>query len=156
MSVKRYKTKAGTAWADERGSVVSIEFALIAPVLLGLLFGIMEVGRLMFTQAVLYFAVQETSRYALVNGPVVGDPPDYSTYEAELKQVARDNVIIIDPAGALPITTAAAADAGLQTTTVTITMNYSFEWMLPFLPQMATPLTLSASSSDFLVENVDP
>ena len=137
--------------ADEAGAL-TVEFALVAPLLLGLLFGTMEIGRLMFTQAVLYFAVQETTRFAAVNGPT-GDPPDYTAYEAQLKQEALDNVIIIDSSGVVPVTTAAAAAGGSETTIVTIQMNYTFTWMLPYVGTLTGPISLGARSDNLYVEN---
>jgi len=52
--------------ADETGSN-AVEFALVAPFLIGLLFGIFEFGRAVWTQGILDYAVEQASRCASVN-----------------------------------------------------------------------------------------
>lgn len=52
---------------SERGAA-AVEFALIAPVLLALVFGIIDFGRAMFTYNVLTAAVREGARTAAVSG----------------------------------------------------------------------------------------
>jgi len=51
----------------DRGGATAVEFSLIAPALLLLLFGIAEVGRLLWTQSALHFAVEEAARCAAVD-----------------------------------------------------------------------------------------
>jgi len=52
---------------DESGNE-AIEFALVAPVFLVFLFGIVEFGTLAFTQASLHYAVEKYARCAAVDG----------------------------------------------------------------------------------------
>ena len=52
---------------DRRASM-AVEFAFIGPVILGMLFGVIEFGRLAYTQSTLNFAAEETTRFAIVNG----------------------------------------------------------------------------------------
>lgn len=51
---------------DQRGSV-AVEFALILPVLVFMLYTLVEVGRGMWTHNVLQLAVEEASRFAAAN-----------------------------------------------------------------------------------------
>lgn len=51
----------------DRGGATAVEFALIAPALLLLLFGVAEFGRLLWTQSALHFAVEEAARCAAVD-----------------------------------------------------------------------------------------
>ena len=138
--------------SDQSGMAVSIEFALIAPILLGLVFGVMEAGRLMFTQGVLYFAAQETTRFAMVTQPT-GDPPDLAAYESLLSDFAKDKVIIIDPNLVRPTPAVdAVVDPATGTRTVSVQVAYDFEWMLPFVGDSGT-ITLTSTSEGFLAEN---
>lgn len=45
----------------------AVEFAFAAPVLFLFIFGVIEVGRVMFTQGVMQYALYEASRYAAVH-----------------------------------------------------------------------------------------
>lgn len=50
-----------------RDGATAVEFALVAPLLMLVLLGVMETGRVMWTQAALNFAVQEASRCMAVD-----------------------------------------------------------------------------------------
>ncbi|KLU11142.1 TadE/TadG family type IV pilus assembly protein [Kocuria sp. SM24M-10] len=54
-------------WREERGAV-AVEFAFVVPVLLLILFGIMEFGRAYNTQISLTHAARETARHMAVTG----------------------------------------------------------------------------------------
>ncbi len=47
--------------------VTAVEFALAASVFLTLLLGVIELGRFSFTQAMLFYAAEEGTRWAVVN-----------------------------------------------------------------------------------------
>ncbi len=51
----------------DASGIAAVEFALIAVPVLTLLYGCMEVGRMVWTQAALNFATEEAARYASVN-----------------------------------------------------------------------------------------
>ena len=57
--------------SDRRGAT-AVEFSLILPALLLLLFGIVEFGRLLWTQSALHFAVEEAARCATVDAANCG------------------------------------------------------------------------------------
>src|ERR1700721_1722059 len=56
--------RQGKALMNARQGTTAIEFALLAPALFLILFGAIEFGRLLWTQAALHFAVQEAARCA--------------------------------------------------------------------------------------------
>lgn len=64
----------------DRAGTTATEFALLAPALLLLLVGSMEFGRLMWTQAVLDFAVQDAARCASITPSVCGTSAQIATY----------------------------------------------------------------------------
>ncbi len=49
-----------------------VEFALVLPLLLLLMLGIIEVGRLLFTYSLVYSSVREAARYGSASGDVGG------------------------------------------------------------------------------------
>jgi Flp pilus assembly protein TadG len=65
-------------WRDRRGAA-AVETALVLPVLLSLVMGTIEVGRLGWTQAALTFAVQEAGRCAEVTPAACGNAADVAT-----------------------------------------------------------------------------
>src|SRR5258708_2341110 len=50
-----------------KGGASAVEFALVAPVLIALLFGTVEIGQLYWARNSLEFAAEEASRYVLAN-----------------------------------------------------------------------------------------
>jgi len=66
-----------------RDGAAAVEMALVLPVLLLLVLGTMEVGRMAFTQAALTFAVQEAARCASVRPDLCGSPTQTAAYAAQ-------------------------------------------------------------------------
>lgn len=63
------------------GSVM-VEFGLVLPVFLLMVFGVFESGRLFWTQSTLQFAVQEAARCASVNATTCGSTSAIKDYAA--------------------------------------------------------------------------
>jgi Flp pilus assembly protein TadG len=59
-----------------------VEFALIAPALFMILFGAVEFGRLLWTQAALHFAVEEAARCASVTPGICGTSGQITAFAA--------------------------------------------------------------------------
>lgn len=124
------------------------EFALAIPVFLTLMFGIMEGGRAMFTQAVLFYASQEATRWAIVH-PKTGSQTEAEYLDAiELKAI--ENIILISPQEAAGVTAIAPPDPTDKTREFTVTITYNYHFMMPFLG--GSPIQFSASSTGFLAE----
>ncbi len=103
-----------------------VEFAIILPVLLLLVFGIIEFGRAHNTQLTLTHAAREGVRtYAITQDQAQGEAT------AELAATT------LDPAQMTVTVTPCVID---QPTTMTI--QYPFEFFIPFIP--STPITLEA------------
>jgi Flp pilus assembly protein TadG len=85
---------------QEEGAVL-VEYAFVLPVLLLLVFGLMQIGGMAWTQAALNYAVQEAARCALVRPDLCGTPAQIQTYAAA--QTTGLNV----PASAFKVTTPA-------------------------------------------------
>ena len=67
---------------EARAGATAVEFALVAPALFLTLFGAIEFGRLLWTQAALHFAVEEAARCASVTPSVCGTSAQISSYAA--------------------------------------------------------------------------
>ncbi len=122
-----------------RSGTVAVEFAIIAPVLISMTFGIIEFSRAAFTQGVLLYAVEEATRFAIVN---------FDATESEIKQVAQDKFIMIDPQKLTSFSVTAPIDPDDQTRLITVSLTYRFDFLFPF----AGPLTLTSSSKGFITE----
>jgi Flp pilus assembly protein TadG len=125
--------------ADCRG-VSAVEFALLAPVLLSMMFGVIEFGRVAYTQGVVSFAAEEATRYAVVN---------YAIDESEVRDVAQACLLGIDPARINAIVVTGPVDPDDNTRTISVEVSYTFEFLLPFLPEGAIPI--SGRSRGFLI-----
>lgn len=72
-----------------RNGSAAVEAAFVLPVLLLLLLGVLELGRLAWVQSSLTFAVQETARCASVRPDICGTPGAAADYAAGKVRVAR-------------------------------------------------------------------
>ncbi|THD80526.1 MAG: pilus assembly protein [Phenylobacterium sp.] len=70
-------------WRSRDGAT-AVEFAFVAPVLLALLLGVMEIGRAFWSQAALNFVVQQVARCEVVSptNPHCDSAADIKTYAA--------------------------------------------------------------------------
>ncbi|MBW1744397.1 MAG: pilus assembly protein [Deltaproteobacteria bacterium] len=96
---------------DEKG-VAAVEFALVLPILLILLFGIVEFSLLLYDKAMITNAAREGARVGIVydvidpdgipdNGDENYHPPD-SVIQAAITQYLQDFLIDFDPANPMP------------------------------------------------------
>jgi Flp pilus assembly protein TadG len=74
--------KPHTSLLSARHGTTAVEFALLAPALLLILFGAIEFGRLMWTQSALHFAVEEAARCASVTPSVCGTSSQITAFAA--------------------------------------------------------------------------
>ena len=130
--LRRWPGAARAAWRHS-GGTAAIEFAIIAPVFLIMVLGIIEMGRAMWIKNTLQFAVEETTRYAMVN-------PSADT--APLETYAGNQVF-----GATVVTSgnfSATTESSGGVTYVVVTGTYAFESLIPLIP--LPDITLSAKS----------
>lgn len=113
----------------------AVEFALTAPVLLLIVYGVLELGRAVFTQGILDYAVQEGSRYAAAHS---------ASTPAEIQAVVQSSFIGIDTAPVdLTITPTTNADG---TRKVEVSVVYPFPWIVPLVAADAIVLESRSSS----------
>jgi Flp pilus assembly protein TadG len=118
------------------GGSNAVEFALVAPLLIGFLFGIYEFGLAIWTQGILDYAVEQAARCASVNAATCGTTTETASYAAT--QTA--------PLG-LPAATFTASTAGCGSQ---VTASYDFVFIGRFAikgtPLLPNSVTLTSSS----------
>lgn len=113
----------------ERGSV-AVEFAMILPILLTLMLGVMEFGRAMWIRQTLQYAVESAARTALADSTLGGSS------------------IMADVKNSLPGLTGLAPTVTVTATATQINVkaDYAFSFLVPGLLPFG-PLVISAQSN---------
>jgi Flp pilus assembly protein TadG len=73
MRLNRHIARAMQRFSADRKGVSAVEFAMIAPVFLIIIAGIVDVGGVLYTKYRLNAAISAGSNYALVNGQDIGE-----------------------------------------------------------------------------------
>lgn len=120
---------------DARSGAMAIDFAIVAPVFFILVFGLIDISRAVFTKGVMLYAMEEASRWAAVNFPATA---------ADIEAVATAKFTVLDPAD-ITMFSATVTDNGDKTKAITLQMDYTFEFMMPFIS--LDPITLSTEAT---------
>ena len=128
----------------------ALEFALAVPILFGLLFGVMESGRAMFTRGMIFYAAQEATRWA------VAHPKESTQTDAEYDQAVEDytksKLWFISPNQTATVTAIGDPDPTTGTRTVSVQVSYTFKFMMPYLS--TSDFNFTSSSSGYLIEDL--
>jgi len=120
---------------DTKGAV-AVEFALIAVAFLALIFGTLEVGRLIFTWNAVQYTIEQAARTALVTDDVT---------EAEILQFIEDempaSMVNLDDL-AVTVTYTTVSDVNF----VELQGVYNYQTITPFLPDSWLNIQLPATS----------
>jgi len=127
-----------------------VETALVLPLFLILLLGVIDGGRVMFTQAMVYYASQEATRWAVAN-PKEPEQTEQE-YKDSITDYANSRLILISKNNSAAVSTVAPPDPTDGTRTVSVTINYSFDFIIPFLG--IGPMMLTSTSSGFLIPDL--
>jgi hypothetical protein len=132
------------------GGATVAEFAIGLPILFGLVFGIMELGRFGFTHAGLYYAAQQTTRWALVNPIDAEGGETQAEYESRLQAAAQQRLTLISNGhAATVVATAPESPLNDKTRDISIAITFRYEPMMPFVPG---PIDLSVASMAFIAD----
>jgi Flp pilus assembly protein TadG len=122
---------------DERGQSF-VEFALLFPVLIIVIIGVVDLGRAIYTDVTLSFAVRDGCRQAIVAG------------------VSTDDVkaAVINAAPAAGLTSADVTVTGTRAsgTTVTVIASVPFVPLTPLVAQVAGDSLILTASSSMIVD----
>lgn len=137
---------------SERGSVL-VEFALVSSVALILMFGIMELGRALFTYHLVSNAARLGSRYAIVHGSdcSITLAGCAATTPAQIQTYVRNSSPGIS-SSSLAVTTAWTTGAACLGSpfkgsgcTVTVQATYTFTSIVPLLNMASIPMTSTSA-----------
>jgi len=128
------------AWLDRSGNTV-VEFALVGSLFFILIFGIVEIGRGLWTMNALHYAVQQAARCASTNSTDCGGQSSVRTFA-----IAVSGILI--PANQFTLTQYSDAlctnVAGTNTVVANkVSASYSMQLYVPFVSMRPT---LTASS----------
>jgi Flp pilus assembly protein TadG len=126
--------------SNERG-VAATEFALILPVLLLILFGIIEFGMLMYSRTLITNASREGARAGIVQGPP-------KRTEGEIVAIASAYLTGtgVNPAN---VTFTVTGELLTNPNTLTVTATYPYPFLIPYIPAVVgipNPLPLTAQT----------
>lgn len=137
---------------SKRGQALA-EFALVVPIFLLLLLGIIEAGRFMFFYETLNHATREGARYAIVNGsnsmncptgtPAPGSyecDPGGSAVIAKVRNAAFGVM-----GGDLTVPAPTWSPDNSRGSTVRVTASYTYRTLVPLVP--LPPITVQAEST---------
>jgi Flp pilus assembly protein TadG len=122
-----------------------VEFALVLPLLLSLVFGLFEFGRLSLSQLTARHAVSEAARYAVtgrhLTDPETGEP---IARAESIRRVVRENLgplaiaesIVVDP-----------ADGGGPEEIVTVSASFTYRFFLPGLEDVLPPVDFTVRTA---------
>ncbi len=140
---------------NQKGAA-AVEFAIVLPLLLILIFGMIEFGLLLYNKQVLTNASREGARAGIVaqiprlpdfGGSPCTNPP--TSIDAVVQCYCSNHLITFGAATA-PTTTTAGYNANAlfgTDLTVKVTYDYGFLVVVPnFIPGITSPLTLTAQT----------
>ena len=104
---------------DRRGGA-AIEFAILAPVLFGILFGIVEMGRMFYVRHALEYATEQAARYYMLNPTT--DSGSVTTYLKGQMAGGMGSGVTADYAD----TTSCNGNASVTCTTITASYTFTF------------------------------
>lgn len=143
----------------ERGSSLP-EAAIVMSVLLAMLFGIIDFGRATYTYAYVAQVARQGARWMIVRGSQCtvldhcnAQSSDVQTYIRSLGQGATDSSKIGATAGFNTSTCPAGSPvSNAPGCTVSVTVTYPFQFMLPYMPKsQGHLLTLNITSTSQMV-----
>lgn len=120
-------------WTRDVSGSVAVEFALLLPVYIAVIFGIIEFGRMIWICNTLEFAAEQAARYGAVRSA--------SQTAATIETYARSQMLGMDSSNAnLDFTVTPCG------TTITVVGTYNFTTLISaYVPILATTLTVTAT-----------
>ncbi|MFC4349046.1 TadE/TadG family type IV pilus assembly protein [Kordiimonas lipolytica] len=145
---QRLKALLGRLRCRDDG-VAAVEFAMTIPIYLGTIIMLIELSRIVYTQAVVLYAAEEATRYALVH---------YDATSNDVQAIAEANLLGLDPDNITAIIITSPVDPTDQTKLVTVEVQYQY---LPILSLEAflnlgddAGLAITGESRGFLTEEI--
>ncbi len=133
------------AMADRRGST-AVEFAIVAPLLLMLMFAGLELARLLWTWQALQLASDQTARCVAISGTACTAPASYAVTTATGYGATGLLAANVQIANAPPgITNATACNPPAGNTAVRVTLSLAFTSVVgALLPNLSQTITTTS------------
>jgi Flp pilus assembly protein TadG len=125
---------------NERGAGAA-EFALLLPVLLMILFGIIEFGMIMYGREVVTNATREGARAGIVQGPPKRTEPEIIAIATTYLAGTGINTA--------NVTFTVTGEGLVNPNTLTVTATYLYSFLIPYIPTIVgipDPLTITAQT----------
>ena len=125
---------------NERGAAAA-EFALLLPVLLMILFGIIEFGMIMYGREVVTNATREGARAGIVQGPPKRTEPQIIAIATTYLTGTGINTA--------NVTFTVTGEGLANPNTLTVTATYLYSFLIPYIPTVVgipNPLTITAQT----------
>jgi len=152
----------GRGGARQRGAAI-VEQALILPVLLGVLFGVIDMSRALYSYSYVSYIAREATRWASVRSTTAnGGPADDTTVDNFVKNVNgmgldstqfTTDLSWISPPNLTPLCPGGLANSNLNRKPgciVQVTVNYNFKFIVPFIPSGG--FTMSSGSQMIITQ----
>ena len=126
---------------NERGAVAA-EFALLLPVLLTILFGIIEFGMIMYGREVVTNASREGARAGIVQ--VSPKPSSGQITTIATNYLNGTGINLAD------VTITVAGAGGVSPAMLTVIATYNYPWLIPYIPSvlgLPSPLPITMSTT---------
>jgi Flp pilus assembly protein TadG len=117
-----------------------VEFALVAPLFLMMFFGVIELGRLVWTHHELTNGTREGARLAMVRGSESTSP---LTSTSEIKDRILNTTVGLSSGSLTVSATGLGGDPG---TSVSVTSTYSYDVLVGIIPGLGD-MTISRTST---------
>jgi hypothetical protein len=161
MQVSRARLRTKMRCARERG-VTLVEQALILPVLLALMFGVIDMSRALYTYHYVSYIAREATRWASVRSgalpgvPAVDDTAldnfvkDVNGMGLDGKQI-KTTLDFLRPPNGTPLCPVAGSDTRNEKPgcIVQVTVTYDYKFIMPFMPK---GMTLSSKSQMIITQ----
>ena len=125
---------------NERGAS-AVEFAILLPVLLLILFGIIEFGMMMYGREIVTNATREGARAGIVQGPP-------KRTEGEITAIANTYLSTtgVNPAD---VSFTVTGEGLANPNTLTVNAAYTYNFLIPYIPTVVgipNPLTITTQT----------
>jgi Flp pilus assembly protein TadG len=142
-------------WRRSSSGTAAIEVAIILPVFMLFLLGLIEFGRLFWVQVSLRQAVEQTARFAMAEYTResfynASFTTWFNAWTPSLESRAPDQIFGWDPSGISFVATTTPAISSGDIDYVTIDASYTFAFIVEVIPGMSTK-TLTATSRTPLI-----
>jgi len=139
-------------WRRSVSGTTAVEMAIVLPVFMAMVMGIIEFGRLFWVQSSLRHSVEQTTRIAMAEYTRESFTNNsfstwFSTWSSNLVTEAPDEIFGFDPT-AITFTATTSTVSGIDY--VSIVADYTFDFLYPIIPGSSS-IDLTAMSKTPLI-----